>query len=147
MKSVWDPDVRKDLKERLARLTPETSPSWGTMTAGRMVVHVSDSFKTSIGELAIEPLGGPLKFTPLKQLILYVIPLPRNLPTAPELLARAPGDWSADTGELAGLIDQFAIRDRARPWPDHGLFGHMTGEEWGVLMYRHTEHHFRQFGI
>jgi hypothetical protein len=146
-KSVWDPSVRRELHDRLARLTPDTRPKWGKMSAGRMVVHVADSFLSSIGELQIKPMGGPLRYTPLKQLVIYVLPFPRNLATAPELLARVPGEWTSDVDQLTALIDQFAIRDRAGTWPDHGAFGHMTGDEWGILMYRHTEHHFRQFGI
>jgi hypothetical protein len=63
------------------------------------------------------------------------------------LIARHPGEWTADVRELTGLVDRFATRDRAGAWPDHALFGSMTGDDWGVLMYRHTDHHFRQFGI
>ena len=147
MKSVWQPAVRSELKSRLAKLRPNQTPGWGKFTAGQMVVHISDSFRSSIGELTIKSRGGPFRYSPLKQLIIYWVPFPRNLPTAPELLARQPGEWRADVDELTALVDRFATRDRVGTWPDHGAFGRMTGDQWGVLMYRHTDHHFRQFGI
>ena len=28
----------------------------------------------------------------------------------------------------------------------HSFFGKMTGAEWGVLQYKHVDHHLRQFG-
>jgi hypothetical protein len=146
MKTLWQVSVREELKSRLAKIGPHQTPGWGRMTAGKMVVHIADSFRSSIGELAIKPPTVPLRYLPIKQLFIYWLPFSKNLPTAPELLARQPGEWTADVSELTALIDRFASRDRTGAWPDHGLFGSMTGDDWGVLMYRHTDHHFRQFG-
>jgi len=28
----------------------------------------------------------------------------------------------------------------------HSFFGRMTPDEWAVLMYKHVDHHLRQFG-
>jgi len=147
MKTVWQSAVREELKSRVAKLRQNQTPGWGEMTAGQMVVHLADSFRSSIGELEIKPRNTPLRFFPLKQLFIYWVPFLRNLPTAPELLARKPGEWTADVQELSTLVDTFATHDRDGEWPDHGAFGSMTGDDWGVLMYRHTDHHFRQFGI
>lgn len=147
MKSVWQSAVRAELTSRLAKLEPHQTPGWGTMTAGRMVVHIADSFRSSIGELTIKPRFPLLRNLPIKHLTIYWLPFAKNLPTAPELIAREPGEWSAEVNLLIALVARFATRDRAGAWPDHTLFGHMTGDEWGVLMYRHTDHHFRQFGI
>jgi len=147
MKSVFDAPVRKELKSRLAKLGPHQTPGWGTMTAGRMVAHIADSFRSSIGELTIKPKFPLLRYLPIKQVTIYWLPFAKNLPTAPELIARAPGEWSAEVSQLIALVDRFASHDRAGAWPDHTLFGRMTGDDWGVLMYRHTDHHFRRFGI
>lgn len=147
MKSVWDLSVRAEFHDRLARLSPAARPEWGKMTPGQMVVHIADSFRSSIGELEIKPKHTPLRFPPIKLLAIYWLPMVKNLPTAPELLARRPGEWASDVQQLSGLIDKFATHDRTGTWPDHAAFGPMTGDEWGVLMYRHTDHHFRQFGI
>jgi transposase InsO family protein len=29
----------------------------------------------------------------------------------------------------------------------HSLFGRLTPEEWATLMYKHVDHHLRQFGV
>ena len=28
----------------------------------------------------------------------------------------------------------------------HAFFGKLSGDEWGQLMYKHIDHHLRQFG-
>jgi hypothetical protein len=147
MKSMWQETARRSIQERLTRLTVDHQPKWGRLTAPKMVAHLTQSFKSAIGELAVAPRNLPVRHSPLKELIIYWLPFPKNVPTAPEMLAREPGDWQADVRELADLFERFASRNQADAWPDHAAFGHLTGAQWGVLMYRHTDHHFRQFGV
>ena len=147
MKSIWQDEVRRELQERLRSLTPDRPGRWGTMTAPRMVAHVASSLKSCLGDLEVKSKDLPLRYPPLKQIVIYWLPFPRNAPTAPELLARAPGDWAADVAEVVALIDRFSVRTPGDAWPAHAAFGRLTGKQWGILMYRHADHHFRQFGI
>ena len=90
----------------------------------------------------------PIRYPPLKQLIIYVLPFPKSAPTAPELLVRAPGDFAADCAELDRRLRGRAAR-AARPHSrrEHPAFGKLSKRAWGVLIYRHMDHHFRQFGV
>jgi len=76
--------------------------------------------------------------------------VPAALPAlapAPELLARPPATWQADVAELQALVDRLVARGReATPWPEHPAFGKLSRRAWGVLTYRHIDHHLRQFG-
>ena len=45
-KTMFHAAARRELQQRLARLTPDRAPLWGTMNAPRMLVHVSDALKT-----------------------------------------------------------------------------------------------------
>ena len=146
MKTLWQDDARKQLEGRLARLAPDRVALWGRMSAPQMVCHLAESMKMALGDLTVAPKRLPIRYPPLKQLIVYIAPFPKNVPTAPELLARAPCDWSADVADLRVLIDRFAARGRDTAWPVHPAFGTLSGRAWGVLAYRHIDHHFRQFG-
>jgi uncharacterized protein DUF1569 len=89
----------------------------------------------------------PIRYPPLKQFIIYVAPFPKSAPTAPELLTRFPAAWQADVAELQALVDRFVARGReSSPWPEHPAFGKLSHRAWGVLTYRHMDHHLRQFG-
>jgi len=90
-------------------------------------------------------------FIPLRALVkwiaLYVLPFPRGAPTAPGLLGRVPDAWDADLSRLRERIA--AAREPApdEPLGEHPLFGRMSPRDWGVLLYKHCDHHFRQFGV
>ena len=147
MKSLWQAPARDELVQRLERLTPDARPAWGRLAAPQMVAHVADALRMAFGDLPTASKGLPVRYTPLKQLIIYWIPFPRNAPTAPELIARAPGDWEAEVRACRTLVERFGTEPATRQqWPEHPAFGALTRHQWGVLAYRHTDHHLRQFG-
>jgi hypothetical protein len=138
--------TRRELQRRLTRLAPARAPLWGRMTAPRMVVHVADALRMALGDLPVAAKATPLCLPVIKQLAIYVLPFPKGVPTAPELLARVPAAWNSEMVTLSALIERFAERPVAGPWPRHPVFGTMSGRAWGVLAYRHCDHHLRQFG-
>ncbi|HVC19468.1 MAG TPA: DUF1569 domain-containing protein [Vicinamibacterales bacterium] len=147
MQALWQADVRGDLAGRVARLHPATPARWGRFTPARMLAHVNDSLRMALGELAVAPKAGPLRYPPLRTLAVYVLPFPRNVPTAPELLARGEAaSWDAERAAFPALLERFAAGDPAS-WPPHPIFGRLSRHAWGVLAYRHIDHHLRQFGV
>lgn len=131
----------------MATLTSADTPAWGRLTAPRMLAHITDGLRMSVGDLTCAPKNIPLaRSFPLKQLIINWLPFPKNTPTAPELLAREPGPWAEETAAFAALIERFAAGKTPSRWPAHPVFGQLTEKQWGVLGYRHLDHHLRQFG-
>lgn len=138
---------RQEIQQRLAKLVPDRAPQWGKLTAPRMVAHLADSMRMTFGELEVAPKKVPVRFPIIKQLAIYVLPWPHSTPTAPELVARAPAAWNGEIVTLSALVEKFSTRSPRDKWPRHPAFGAMSGRAWGVLAYRHCDHHFRQFGI
>jgi hypothetical protein len=100
------------------------------------------------GELATAPANIPLlRYPPMKQLFVYCLPFPKGAPTAPELLARKPEEWTVEIEQLRDQLDRFVSRGPAGTAAEHPLFGRLTGRAWGALVYRHMDHHLRQFGV
>jgi hypothetical protein len=147
MKTIWDASVRQELRQRLGRLTPAAPRRWGTMSAPQMVTHLVDSLRMVLEEIPVAPKKLPIRFTPLKQLIIYWLPFPKGAPTAPELVSRLPADWPTECATLLALLERFGERGPQARWPDHPAFGKLTGRAWGVLVYRHMDHHLKQFGV
>ena len=146
MKTLWNPAHRREIDARILQLTPAHTPRWGRMTAPQMVVHLADALRMATGELRIPMRKTPFRYPVLKQLLLYVVPIPKGLPTAREL-QRAPGKWDAGIADLRAMLESFASRDRKAPWPPHPVFGPIGAHGWGVLTRRHIDHHLRQFGV
>jgi Protein of unknown function (DUF1569) len=153
MPTLQDAETRAELRRRVETLRADGLPRWGRFTAPQMVRHITDALRMATGELAVASRPTPFVFrhAPFKQLMIYVLPIPRGLPTVPELLARTPGakssEWEADRAAFLAALDRFGARNGDESWPAHPAFGPLTAKGWGALQYRHLNHHLRQFGV
>jgi hypothetical protein len=148
MKTLWDAGARDELAKRLENLRPDSQPAWGRLNASRMLTHLVDALRMATGDLAVQPKRLPIRFSPLKQLIIYGPPFKKNAPTAPELLTRnADENWEAECSDLRRMMDAFASRPPDAKLPNHPAFGKLSRRAWGVLGYKHIDHHFKQFGV
>ena len=147
MKSIWNETDYRELCARVERLTPQAAARWGKMNAPQMVCHCTDALKMMSGALPAAPRKMPIRFAPLKQLIIYWLPFPRSAPTAPELTARAPQEWHGEIDALRRELDAAVKRGTRGPFVAHPAFGRLTPRAWGVLGYRHMDHHLKQFGV
>jgi hypothetical protein len=147
MKSLFNPHVHRELQERVQRLRTDQKPQWGRMSAVQMVAHLADSLRMASGELEVAPKRVPFRYSPLKQFVLYVLPIPKELPTSPELIARKPGDWTAEVADLRDQLNGIVQRGAEALCPEHPAFGRLSAKQWGVLIYRHMDHHLKQFGV
>src|SRR5688572_11779548 len=147
MKSIWNAADRRRLHDRLGALRPDTKRRWGTMTAPQMLAHLADALRMAIGDLPCQPKKVPLRYPPLKQLIVYWLPWPEGAPTAPELISRIPASWTVEVADLASLLERMSRHPREAAFPEHPAFGRLSRRAWGVLVYRHMDHHLRQFGV
>ena len=146
--SMWDPSLRASFAERLRRLSPESKGAWGKLDASGMLAHLNDSYRMFFGDLAVKPRSGPLRYTPIKQLVIYVLPFPKSVPTAPELLVRCDGAVLEDEkAAFTQMLERLSAIQPNGPLRPHPAFGLLTHKAYGTLMGRHTDHHFRQFGL
>jgi hypothetical protein len=149
---MWDADARRRILTRFSRLSPDASARWGRFSAHGMVVHLIDAARMALGTLEVRRTRGLIprivRLPGPRHLFIHVLPFPRNAPTARELLTTPPGDFNADVVRFTRLVDELALRaaDTETRWPEHPFFGPLTRRDWGVLGYRHTDHHLRQFG-
>jgi hypothetical protein len=147
MRSIFNPRDHLGLHERIQQLKTTSKARWGRMTALQMVAHLSDSLRMASGELEVAPKKMPFRFSPLKELVLYVLPVPTGVLTSPELIARKPADWSIEVADLRDQLNGLVQRGPEALAPIHPALGKMSAKQWGVLIYRHMDHHLRQFGV
>jgi hypothetical protein len=146
MKSIWQKAARQELHDRLGNLAWDHPAAWGKFTAPKMVCHLADSLKMAMGDLKVAPKRLPIRYTPLKQFIIFVAPFPKGATTAPELLVRAPREWTNDIEDVRALLARAASARLTDTWPEHPAFGKLSKRAWGVLIFRHMDHHLKQFG-
>jgi hypothetical protein len=150
MKNLFAPNDLEALKTRIAQLRPDSDRQWGTMTVAQALAHCSLGVQMATGELRpprnlIGRILGPL----VKPKVLGDdAPMRRNSPTAKELIVLNQPDLAAEQVRLIGLLDQFfAAGPQGCTSHPHAFFGRMIPAEWSILMYKHIDHHLRQFGV
>jgi Protein of unknown function (DUF1569) len=150
MKSLFNAACVEEVKRRLAKLSPSHQRQWGKMNATQMLVHCCLGLEMAAGEIRprralIGRILGPV----VKPMALRDNePMRRNSPTSKELLVIGDDrDFESERNRLSDLIDRFAAAGAAGCTSHpHAFFGSLTPDEWAVLMYKHLDHHLRQFG-
>ena len=146
MKSIWNDENRRALNDRIGQVAWDRRAAWGKFTAPKMICHLADSLKMAVGDLPVASKHLPIRYPPLKQLIIYLAPFPKSAPTAPELLAREPREWATEVADVQALLARAGSARTTDAWPEHPAFGKLSKRAWGVLIYRHMDHHLKQFG-
>jgi hypothetical protein len=75
---MFDSSVRSAFQRRIAALRPDAQRRWGLMTAPQMVCHLSDQIRIALGHLPTQPVAGPLRYPPMKQIVIDVLPWPKG---------------------------------------------------------------------
>lgn len=149
MKTLFAASDREAIHARLARLQPDSSASWGRMNVQQMVCHIADQLRVALGDTPCTPVPAPkiLHSRIAREVLVYWLPWPKGVPTAPEMKLAKPVTWDADVQAVRDLIDRFMKVQPTGAWAVHPGFGPMSGTEWGRLCYKHLDHHLRQFGV
>ena len=149
MRNIFEPTAVTELKTRLQHLRADSPRQWGKMNAAQAVAHCAGGF-----ELALGDKRPPRVF--IGRLIGWVVkplalgddaPMRKNSPTVPEIVVADARNLDVERKRLVGLIDRaVAAGPSGCTTHPHSFFGRLTADEWAVLMYKHLDHHLRQFG-
>lgn len=148
MKSIFDTEAYEELMARANKLTPDSPRGWGKMSAAQMAWHCQYPLQLAVTNKKTKVNG---KFFLarwfFKKSLYNDKPWRKNLPTAPQLVAREEKDFTTEIEKLKALItDCHEVKTR-ETWNPHPFFGTFTKDQWGQLEYKHLDHHFKQFGV
>jgi hypothetical protein len=148
MKTIFEPAVRKELLDRVSKLTVHSPQVFGNMRPEQGLHHINAAFQMYLGEI-IEPYqGNALTSGPLKLFIFSPIPFPRGkAKTSKQLISEGTYNIENEKKRFRDLLERVATRANNADWPKHPIFGKMTADQYGKLGYKHTDHHLQQFGV
>ena len=149
--NLFNQTKRAELIARINLLTPESKALWGEMSVGEMFCHCLDGSKMALGEIPPTDRSNFLTRSIVKFLVVYVVPIPKGAPAAPEInphkKGTKPQDFEKERQLLIEEINNFANLKPADFKGRHHVFGKMTANQWGRLGYKHINHHLKQFGV
>ena len=147
--NIFDKTQNDLLLQRLEKLTAHTTPVWGKMNASQMALHCQKPLDVADGKLILgRSLIGFLFGKTAKNSFIKEGPLKKNMPTAPQFKIKETPDFETEKMVLMNAIKKFGtIGPKVIVNKTHPFFGTMNDEEWGILQYKHLDHHFNQFGL
>jgi len=149
--NINNTDSRNELINRLDKLKPDMPPLWGKMTSEQMLSHLNDAFRCAMGMKSLQTNGYPswLQY-PARLIFVHWIKWPKGLPAPPEFQAdrggSSPRDLETERAFLKTMLDVFCERPEDKFTP-HPVFGKMNKKDYGKMLYKHSDHHLRQFGV
>lgn len=150
MRNLFQTGAAGQIKERLARLEPDSQRQWGTMAAAQAIAHCAGSMEWAVGERIPPrmPLGRIMGWIVKPMALGNDKPMRPNSPTSKDLVVQDQRELGPERERLSKLIDRFVgAGPKGCTVHPHSFFGRLTPEEWAELMYKHLDHHLRQFGV
>ena len=147
MKTVFDKATREELINRINSLNEHSTAQWGKMNIYQMLKHCTIAEEMYLGKVQYKRslLGRLFGKMALKSMLKDETPMSRNAPTSAHFIVNeSTGNVPAQKQQWITLIQ--AYENFSAPGIDHWFFGKMTKDQVGLFVYKHTDHHLRQFG-
>jgi hypothetical protein len=147
MQNLFDAASRDSILARLSSLQPGAARQWGKMGVAQMLAHCSIAMEAATGDRPRkQQLIGKLLAWMVRSKLLGDQPFSKNSPTDPTFIVRDEKDFDVEKRRLMSVVSKFCNggRDNASR-QTHSFLGKMSGDEWGVMMYKHIDHHLNQF--
>lgn len=151
MKNIFDAGEVQSFIDRLQVLTPEAQPKWGKMNAPQVLAHLNVAY-----EMIFEPEKHPapkgLRKLMLKWLVKPMVTSPKpykeGMPTAPSFIIADARDFEQEKVRLIDFMHRTQQLGQTHfEGKESASFGKMSSGQWNIMLAKHLEHHFKQFGI
>jgi len=149
MKSLFAPSERQQILDRLGKLQAGATRQWGKMDPAQMCAHCVAALEVGVGDVAKDhSFIGKVLGRFVKGSLLGDKPFSKNSPTDPGFIVADARDFEKERARLVEIVTRFGSAGAsAANGRMHSFFGRLEGDQWGVLMYKHLDHHLRQFGV
>lgn len=150
MKTIFDKSIREQLISRIEQIDEHKKAAWGKMNVFQMLRHntywngwILGTEEHTYKQAFIGKLFGKMA---LKRMIKDETLFDKNIPTSEQFKVKEAGaNLEPEKAKWISLLNKYEGFNN--PAFIHDFFGKMTKEQIGILVYKHTDHHLRQFGI
>jgi Protein of unknown function (DUF1569) len=148
--NIYLQETTQEFIDRINRLEGNEVPLWGKMNVGQMLSHCCVPYQQILGENSDTP-GRLMKFLMkrfFKKAMINDQAYRKNLPTGPAFVRSGVHDVSTEQSKLISYIKtiQELGPEKLEAIPSLSL-GKLSSQEWSNMLYKHLDHHLRQFGV
>lgn len=149
MNTIFEPLQTEEILRRIDNLSANSQPLWGKMDVAQMLAHCS-SFQDIAMGYSMPPRGwlGLFVGWAAKPMMYNDKPLAHNMSTIPSILIANKRNFEIEKEKLKEKLITFQKEGQmACTSHPHPFFGKLTPEQWGKGIYKHLDHHLKQFGV
>jgi hypothetical protein len=148
MKNLFEREVVDEVISRIDTLQPATQRQWGKMDVAQMMAHCSAALDMASGQLILRRLLiGRLIGPFVRPIYTNEKPFSHSNPTDPKLVVSDRREFLREQEQLKVKVRQFFEGGEAKcTRHPHPFFGALPPQDWSRGMYKHLDHHLRQFG-
>lgn len=148
--SVFEQSTVDQLIQRINQLTPTTAAQWGKMNVAQMLAHSNVTYEYAMDERKDKPnfivKMMLLKF--VKNKVVSEEPYTQSMATGPAFIVKESKDFDKEKSRLINYIQKVQSLGKAHfEGKASSSFGALTANEWNNMMYKHIDHHLKQFGV
>lgn len=138
------------LVNRIQKLSQESVAHWGKMNVSQMLKHCTIPYVQIFNDDA--PKAPFLMRTMVrlffKKSMTNETPYKENLPTAPNFIIANSPDIEETKAELINFIHKtYKLGADYFEGKNHSTLGKLSAVEWNNMLFKHLDHHLRQFGV
>jgi hypothetical protein len=147
MKNLFEQETADEVIARIGKLQPASPRQWGKMDVAQMMAHCSITMDIASGRLNLPRMFiGRLIAPFVKSIYTNEKPFGKNGPTGKQLVVADKRDFVREQEQLKLKVRQFCEGGAAQcTRHPHPFFGSLTPQAWSRGMYKHLDHHLRQF--
>jgi hypothetical protein len=151
MPRLLDNQSTSELIQRIEVLQENAKPIWGKMSPIQMLAHCTAALKMALGEVPVTVRFSPWKASLARLLFVEWFAFPKDSPTAPEMdpnkKLKPRDSFLEEKEDLIHHLSRMNNTATDFTFGMHPIFRNMDRKDWGKLVYKHLDHHLRQFGV
>ena len=149
MNNLYQPVAVEEVILRINQLQPLSQRLWGKMDVAQMLAHCSAALEMASGKfVAKRVLIGRIIGPRVRHVLVEDKPFSRNSPSSLELKVADQREFAREKERLVRCVRQFHQGGESGcTTHPHPFFGPITPLEWSTGMYKHLDHHLKQFGV
>jgi len=149
LKSLFNKNDFDAIIKRFNNLTPGLPGRWGKLNINQMLLHCRRGLEAAEGtRITPQTLLGKIISPFVKSLVTNDKPFRHGSPSPAGTISIDTESFEIEKAKLIEQINKFHSGGISGCSTNpHAFFGRLTQEEWGALMYKHIDHHLKQFGV
>ncbi|MCC6725767.1 MAG: DUF1569 domain-containing protein [Saprospiraceae bacterium] len=143
-----------ELESLLKKLSPTTTPLWGSLTAQHMVEHLAWAIDGAMERWTTPVITPEDKLPAFRRFLTSNVSMRPHfphpaMPTQGELPALHTANLEASIAEFWERWREFEAYCEANPnmATNHPVFGPLNPTDWRLIHFKHVVHHLSQFGV